>query len=176
MSILGIDYEKCSNCNLCSATCLLFRKDKEQNRINFVFNPKYQCNLCGQCIAICPEDAILYEGLGDAINYEGIKKPETIASYDTIFKFLAANRSIRSYKKKKVPVDLLKKVFEAMSRAPTGDNKRVEKFSILSDRDKIKNLNDAVLEALLSTPEGNERYGLLFRLISRVFHSPVYFD
>ncbi len=176
MSIVGIDYNKCSNCNLCVSTCLLFRKDKDQNKIIYIDNPKYQCNLCGQCIARCPEDAILYEGLGEALTYEGVKKPETIASYDTIFKFLAANRSIRLYKKKNVPPDTLKKVFEAMSRAPTGDNRRIEKFSILSDRNRIKKLNDAVLEALLSNQEGNERYGLLFRLISRRFHSPVYFD
>ncbi|MFX0105521.1 MAG: nitroreductase family protein [Candidatus Hodarchaeota archaeon] len=176
MPILGIDYEKCSNCNLCLTTCLLFRKDREQNKVILVDNPKYQCNLCGQCIARCPEDAILYDGIGEAFTYEGVEKPETIASYDTIYKFLSANRSIRLYKNKKVPSDILKKVFEAMSRAPTADNKRLERFSILSDRDKIKNLNDAVLEALLSDPERNERYGELFRLTSRVFQSPVYFD
>jgi nitroreductase len=175
MSILGIDYEKCSNCNNC-LFCPLFRKDREQNKIVHVDNPKFQCNLCGQCIARCPEDAILYKGLGEALTYDGIKKPETIASYDTIFKFLAANRSIRLYKKKKVPHEMLKKVFEAMSRAPTGDNRRLERFTILSDREKIKKLNDAVLEVLLSNPEGNEKYIFLFQLISRVFYSPVYFD
>ena len=40
----------------------------------------------------------------------------------------------------------------------------------------MKNLNDAVLEALLSDPENNARFGELFRLTSRVFHSPIYFD
>ena len=176
MSILGIDYEKCSNCNICLTACILFRKDRDQNKVILVDNPGFQCNLCGQCIARCPEDAILYDGLGEAFTYEGVKKPETIASYDTIFKFLAANRSTRLYKKKKVPADTLKKVFEAMSRAPTGDNKRLERFSILSDRDRMKNLNDAVLEALLNNPKEKERYGELFRLISRVFHSSIYFD
>ncbi|MFX0000949.1 MAG: nitroreductase family protein [Candidatus Hodarchaeota archaeon] len=176
MSILGIDYEKCSNCNLCLTNCLLFRKDIDQNKIIYVENPKFQCNLCGQCIARCPEDAILYEGIGEAFTFEGVKKPETIASYDTIFKFLASNRSTRLYRKKKVPPDILKKVFEAMSCAPTADNKRLERFSVLSDRDKMKNLNDAVLEAILNNPRENERFGELFRLISRVFHSPIYFD
>ncbi|MFX1553348.1 MAG: nitroreductase family protein [Promethearchaeota archaeon] len=176
MSILGIDYEKCSNCNICVTTCLLFRKDKDQNKVILVDNPRYNCNLCGHCIARCPEDAILYDGIGEAFTYEGVEKPETIASYDTIYKFLSANRSVRLYKKKKVPSDTLKKVFEAMFRAPTGDNKRSERFSILSDRDQIKKMNDAVLETLYANPETNESYGYLFRLISRAFQSPVYFD
>ncbi|MFX0136637.1 MAG: nitroreductase family protein [Candidatus Hodarchaeota archaeon] len=176
MSIIGINYDKCSNCNLCLTTCLLYRKDKDKNKVILVDNPKFQCNLCGQCIARCPEDAILYEGIGEAFTYEGIEKPETITSYDTIYKFLSANRSTRLYKKKKVPPDTLKKVFEAMSRAPTADNKRLERFSILSDQDKMKTLNDAVLEAIYSIPERSERFGELFRLTSRVFQSPVYFD
>lgn len=176
MSILGIDYERCSNCNICLTTCILFRKDRDQNKIIVVDNPNYKCNLCGQCIAKCPEDAIIYEGLGETLSFEGIKKPETIASYDTIYKFLTAHRSVRLYKKKIVPIDTLRKVFDAMSRAPTADNKRSERFSILSDQDKIKTLNDAVLEAILSNPETNKRFEELFRLISRVFQSPIYFD
>lgn len=175
MPIIGIDYEKCNDCNLCYTTCIVFRRDKTQNKIIFN-NSKELCNLCGKCIAKCPQDAIIYEGIGEPYTYEGVNKPETIASYETIYKFLRANRSVRLYKKKKVPTDKIKKVFEAMSHAPTGDNMRSERFSILSERDKIKNLNDAVIEAILSIPEMNERYELIFRLTSRVFHSPVYFD
>ncbi|MBA7616234.1 hypothetical protein ES703_23530 [subsurface metagenome] len=175
MSILGINYEECNNCNMCLTACLLFRRDQEQDKV--VFNdPTEFCNLCGHCIARCPQDAILYEGIGEAYTFEGVEKPETITSYDTIYKFLRANRSIRLYKKKKVSVDILKKVFEAMRHAPTAVNARTERFTILSDRDQIKILNDAVIEELMKHKELQENYGLLFKLLSKVFHSPVYFD
>ena len=175
MSIVGINYEECNNCNLCHTTCILFRRDQEQDKI--VFNdPTDFCNLCGQCIAICPQDAILYEGIGETYSYEDVDKPENIASYDTIYKFLRANRSIRRYRTKKVPNDILKKVFDAMLNAPTAENARTENFTVLSDKEQIKKLNDAVIEELMKQPELKAKYGLLFKLLGKAFNSPVFFD
>ncbi|MFX1570592.1 MAG: nitroreductase family protein [Promethearchaeota archaeon] len=175
MSILGINYEECNNCNICHSACILFRKDQEQDKVIFS-DPANFCNLCGHCIARCPQDAILFEGIGETYTYEGVDKPEEIASYDTIYKFLRANRSIRRYKPKKVPNDSLKMVFDAMMHAPTGDNARTEGFSILSDKEQIKKLNDAVIEELMKQPELKAKYGLLFKLLGRAFYSPVFFD
>jgi len=175
MSILGIDYEKCNDCNICLTSCILFRRDKTKNKVIFEDSTEF-CNLCGHCIARCPQDAILYEGIGETFSYKGVEKPETIASYDLIYKFLRANRSIRLYKKKKVPVDILRKVFEAMRHAPTAVNARTERFKIISDRDQIKKLNDAVIEELMKHKDLEENYGLLFKLLSRVYHSPIFFD
>jgi len=174
MSILGINYEKCSGCNICLTACPLFRRDKDQNKV--VFNSTGSCNLCGHCIARCPEDAILYEDIGEALSYEGINKPEKIASYDTIYKFLRANRSTRLYKKKKVPNDVLKKVFDAMTQAPTSANRRTENFTIISEREEIKKLNDAVNEERLSHPEVYGKYSSIFKFLSKIFYNYLYFD
>ncbi len=175
MSIIGINYEECNNCNLCVTTCMLFRRDQEQDKI--VFNdPTDFCNLCGQCIARCPQDAIIYEGIGEAYSYEDVDKPENIASYDTIYNFLRANRSIRRFKSKEVPNDVLRKVFDAMLHAPTAENARTENFTILSDKEQIKKLNDAVIEELMKQPEVKVKYGMLFKLLGKAFNSPVFFD
>lgn len=175
MPILGIDYEICSNCNICLTTCFYFRKDREKNKV--VYNdPMNLCNLCGHCIGRCPMDAIIYEDMGEAYAYEGIRKPETLISYDTLYKFLRANRSTRLYRKKKVPVEILKKVFEAMTYAPTGSNLRSERFTILSNQEIIKTLSDAVHEELVKDPLINEQYGNIFSRLSKIFRNPVFFD
>ena len=58
MSIIGINYEKCTNCGLCVKECSIkIRRDKEKNRF-YVPNPTIPCFSCGHCIAICPKDAI----------------------------------------------------------------------------------------------------------------------
>jgi len=177
MPILGIDYEKCINCKLCVKECVRrFIEDEETNRV-FFQDPTGTCSLCGHCIAVCPENAILYERFKDEpYTFDGIENPETIASYETIYNSLRANRSIRHYKKDKVPNDVLKKVIDAMQYAPTGANMRSEKYAIISDESKIKALSDAVLEELLSNPGTRTRYEDSFAVRKKIYTSPVYFD
>jgi nitroreductase len=54
---------------------------------------------------------------------------------------LKTKRSVRQYKTKKVPQDLLKKVFEAMRYASSADNRRAWNFSVVSDPSIIKILS-----------------------------------
>lgn len=173
MPIIGIDYDKCINCGACLNACahpdFRFKRDKNQDRILFG-DPKKTCNLCGQCIAQCPENAILYEGMGETVTFDGVKNPEEIVSYEKILKFLIANRSIRQYKKTKVPLEDLNKVIKAMEYAPTGANMRTEQFTIISDQDKIKELSDAVQKEI--SPEFGEQLSSL----EPIFRSPVYYD
>ena len=73
----------------------------EQDKIIFQ-NSKQLCIKCGHCIARCPEDAVLFERMGDSFTFEGVDKPETIISEEPMLSFLKVQRSIRLYKKKKV--------------------------------------------------------------------------
>jgi len=177
MPILGIDYQKCNNCGLCIKLCTtnFFINDKEQDKIIF-HDPKKECSWCGQCIAGCPVDAILYEDMGESFSFEGIKKPETIVKYDTILKSLQANRSIRRYKKERVPIDILKKVFKAMQYAPTSANIRSENFAILSNQEEIKILSDAVQEELLKNPAWKDLCEEELMHLGKEYYSPIYYD
>ena len=178
MGITGIDDEKCISCGTCLTVCRLFSRSKE-NEDKIIFsvpqNP-LDCNLCGQCIAACPEDAILYEGIGDAESFKGVDHPEEIAYYDIVYNLMRANRSIRSYKKDKVPLELLKKVFAAMQMAPTGGNMRLEKFYIVSNREKLSAFSDAIIEELLKDPMMGDRYGKLLPLMRKRYKIPVFLD
>lgn len=175
MSIVGIDYNRCNNCKICSSTCILFRFNQETEKVEYN-DLKDFCNLCGQCIARCPENAILYENLGDINEFQGVSKPEEIITYEKLYDFLRAHRSVRRFRQKEVPNDLLRKVFNAMSYAPTGDNMRSENFVIVSNQEQIKQLNDAVIQELTKDTYMKERYGKLFHLLGKAFHSPIYFD
>ena len=134
------------------------------------------CTKCGQCIAQCPEGAILYEDMGESYVFEGINNPGRIITYEDIFKFLQAHRSIRLYKKEKVPVEILRKVFDAMQYAPTGRNMRSENFAILSDDDAIKNLSDAVMKELRNNELFKNMYEVSFTKYEKEFRSAIYFD
>jgi len=177
MPIIGIDYTRCTNCGLCVRICpRRYSEDKEQEKI--IFNDSFRhCSLCGHCIAICPQEAILYENLGDEpYTFDGIANLPNYIPYEKMYNFLRANRSIRNYKQKKVPEDILQKVIRAMECAPTAANLRGERFMILSDPGQLKALSDAVIEELLKNPSTRSRFAKSFEIRKKIYEYPLYYD
>lgn len=151
MSIVGINYEKCSVCKRCVSDCTrgLFKEDSSGKIIRLADEMK-RCNFCGKCVAICKENAILWEGNweDDVESYPGVENYEYNVSYEKLMQLLRAKRSIRQYKIKKVPQELLKKVFEAMRYASSADNRRAWKFSVISDPSTIKTLSQESIKIM----------------------------
>ncbi len=179
MGIIGINYDLCINCGTCLTICrprLFSRTEEESEKIIFNLPRARACNLCGHCIATCPEDAIFFEGIGESESFKGVDHPEEIADYNIVYKILRANRSTRSYKQDKVPEELLRKVFKAMEMAPTGGNMRLEKFTLLSDQEQLKALSDAIMEELLKDPLTKEVYINWFNRMKKEYNVPVFMD
>lgn len=142
MSIIGIDKDNCTNCKQCIRECgrgYFYLSDEGQ----VLFNNTVGCNICGHCIAICPENAIITKDLEDV---ESIDPGEIIVESEQLFKLIRSKRSIRRYKSKKVPKELIDKVFEAMRYAPSASNARAWRYVILSDPEKIQLLSDEIVK------------------------------
>lgn len=177
MPILGIDYEKCTECGTCKTICRfgLFGRSEERERAVFR-DLKRQCIICGHCVAACPEGAITYENMGEPYSFEGVEKPEAIISYESILNFTKALRSIRHYKRKKVPAEVLKKVLAAMQFAPTGHNSRSENYLVLSDEERMKTLSDAIQKELLGNLGMRSTFSDIFAIYDKKYKIPMYFD
>lgn len=177
MPIIGIDYNKCTNCGLCIKECRRrFSKNEEVDRVEFE-DSTGSCMQCGHCIVICPQDAILYDDLGDEPFYfDGINNLADYIPYERIINFLRAIRSTRFYKKEKVPKDIIKKVIRAMEYAPTGANVRSEKIAVISDKERLRKLSEAVLNTLLEHPANRSRFEASFEIRKKYYEYPVYFD
>jgi nitroreductase/NAD-dependent dihydropyrimidine dehydrogenase PreA subunit len=146
MSIIGINRDKCSNCKQCIQECGRgYFSVGEDSQVLFNDN-SITCNICGHCIAICPEDAILTENLNDDETITRIDSAEKLVDSEKLLKFLRAKRSIRRYKSKKVPKELIEKVFDTMRYAPSAGNARAWRYLILSDPEKIMKLNDEIVK------------------------------
>jgi nitroreductase/NAD-dependent dihydropyrimidine dehydrogenase PreA subunit len=121
MSIVGINYEKCSGCKRCITDCTrgLFKEDSSGKVIRLADKMKI-CNFCGKCVAICKENAILWEGSweDDVESYPGVKNYEENVSYEQLMQLL-----------------------KAMRYAPSADTRRAWKFSVVSDPSLIKTLS-----------------------------------
>ena len=146
MPIKGIDMKRCSLCQECINECVRrnFKKSREKEQI--IFDSSQGCILCGHCIAVCPEDAIIYEDMkGKALNFE---EPSEIMSYEAIYELMRAKRTIRQYKNTKVPREIIEKVMNCMRYAATALNKRTLKCLIISDDQKINELIDTIIDAI----------------------------
>ncbi|MFX1279110.1 MAG: nitroreductase family protein [Promethearchaeota archaeon] len=145
MSIEGIDQELCSKCKICFKVCdrRYFREDISGKII--YENTTNNCIFCGHCIAACPEDAIKrsFNWKNDVEEYSDL-----MVSYEKTIQLLRMNRSTRNYKQKKVPKELIDKVFNAMRYAPSAGNARLWKYKVLSDPDKIAELGDIISQTM----------------------------
>ena len=146
MPILGINLENCTHCRDCINICVRrnYRLDEERNQV--YFDDSRGCILCGHCIAVCPENAIIYEDMkGKALKFE---EPSEVISYEAIYELMRAKRTIRQYKNKKVPREIIEKIMDCMRYAATARNKRTLKCLIISDDQKINELIDTIIDAI----------------------------
>jgi len=154
MPIIGIDYEKCNNCQICVDACYggtgCLKLDTEQNKIIFD-DPKNLCYSCGYCVSRCSAEAILYVDMGEMQAFGEAQDPSTLISYETLHKFMSSKRSMRGFKNKKISRNEMKKVLNSIKYAPTGANIRTLRCTIISDDEKIKKLSEAIMDIIISS-------------------------
>jgi nitroreductase/NAD-dependent dihydropyrimidine dehydrogenase PreA subunit len=150
MPIIGIDIAKCSNCKSCINECVFSNFSVDENNEEVIFDATQGCILCGHCIIVCPENAIVYKDMKDeVVPFESVQEPSSLVSYEKMHKLMRAKRSIRQYKKKKVPKEVIKKVLESMRYAPTGVNIRNLKCTIISDEKVIDRLSNLITDVVI---------------------------
>jgi len=134
-----VDHELCDLCALCENICGRAIYTESEGRMNYA--PGEKCIDCGQCIAICPRDALVHE--------DGTVPPLTdrdaLPAADDVLHFFRARRSTRRFKKDVPPRELLEKLIDAVRYAPTGTNRQAVKLSIVTDQDLIDRLRTAIM-------------------------------
>ncbi len=157
MVILGINLEKCSHCQACLRDCPTRNFSLDENQEKVIFDNS-RCILCGHCIGVCPENAIIYDNLeNEALEHKGGKDHSELISYSLLHQLMRSKRSIRQYKSDRVPEESIKKVINSMRDAPTGGNMRNLKCLIFSGKEKIKQLANAIID-VLESPDTRTRF------------------
>jgi NAD-dependent dihydropyrimidine dehydrogenase PreA subunit/nitroreductase len=155
-----INNEKCNGCKICTDICHEHCMYIEDNLITIRYN---QCSTCGQCVAICPRQALSW----DNVQPTAFNK-ELLPSDKQVDELLKERRTVRDFSDRKIDKILLGEIINYGIYAPANSfDFRV----IIVDDDEIKALIDKILMQVTLRIYNLIRYSILQK-ISRLI-SPV---
>ena len=132
-----INVESCDKCSLCIAVCpyKIFEKDKSGQ---IVLSPDRidLCVKCGHCMAICKTKSVIVEGLSYEKHF--YERRESNIGSDDFLNFVADRRSIRNFKNKAVPKEILRKIIDATSFAPYGVSPKNVVITVVQNKEIIE--------------------------------------
>lgn len=141
MNIL-IATESCIKCGKCVQVCPIFVFTQEKKSVPVVASPD-NCFGCGHCVDACPTVSVIHE----------LFPPEKVhvidydkrASADSLMLLLKSRRSNRVLKKEAVPDELIDKIIEAASVAPTATNSQLVNYTVVTNKDVLHKISDITL-------------------------------
>ena len=144
---IEIDHQTCDKEGLCVQVCAegVFEKEDKKSVPN-VAHPE-RCFFCGQCVAVCPGDAITHHGLKMA-NFLP-HTAEMDIKPDALQGFLRMRRSVRNYNQKRpVRRETVEKLIDAARYAPTGSNAQSLEHIVINSRETMDKLASLCVDLL----------------------------
>jgi nitroreductase/ferredoxin len=162
MGKMAIDKEKCTSCGLCIENCpgktWEFGED-EYPRMKE--SPEVGCMSCYNCMAACPVDAVsiveaycvtggFWATDSHPLEHRMPLEPKDADGnpdrWNSVERLVYERRSVRNYKADPVPESLIWRVIEAGRFAPSAGNCQPWKFTVITDKTLIKELEKAIVE------------------------------
>ncbi len=150
--VMKVDPEKCSSCGLCLQNCCFKCWEMDEDK-----HPKMKegtlCFSCFNCMVACPKDAIsivrpfeVQGGFFDTgfppvkMPLQPLDKDGNPDEWNLVERTILERRSVRNFKKDPVPDHLIRRVLEAGRFAPSGGNHQPWKFTVVTDKAFIDQL------------------------------------
>lgn len=133
---IKMDALLCKTCKVCVSICpnSVFAESNGQVVVND--ERKGICIACGQCMAACTTKAISVEGLDyDRDFFEFSDSTESSGGFNHL---IQSRRSVRSFRDKAVPVEMLEQIADAIRYAPPAFPPIKTELTMVSDPELIK--------------------------------------
>lgn len=133
----SINHETCKECYLCMEVCpckLLSRS--ETGEVYFLPEKVSICIKCGQCMAICTTKSIQIESL--SYENELYDLPENKVDFTEYINFIANRRSVRNFKDKEVPKEVIEKIISSLDYPPYGAAPQDVHITVVNNRQIIE--------------------------------------
>lgn len=159
---LSVDYEKCNQDGLCSLVCPAKIIEMQDQGPVAIDGAGEMCIQCGHCVAVCPEAALFLDFLDPESCLQVDDK--LLLSVDHVEHFLRSRRSIRTYRQKPVPKDVLEKVLTIASSAPTGSNRQPVKWMVIYEKDRVQEVAGHVIDWMRSVLVNHPQQAEMFNM------------
>jgi ferredoxin len=170
MANITIERERCSGCRRCVEVCpsALYRMVEKKAQVKG--GGVRDCIMCGQCIAVCPEDAIAIPELAQT-SFEPLgERGDAETGLAALF---GERRSVRAYKKDDVPRELVERALALGAMAPVSLPPWTVQVTAVLGREKIKPLAD-IIAASMAEMVGMERSFVGRFFMRRAIGAPRY--
>jgi len=146
---IKVNQEKCNGCKACVEMCSVTHVYTFEDKKAKAISPS-RCWECGQCVAVCPVDAITHSSfvIEDCPIIE-----RSDDALEKLVGFVRERRSIRVYKDKRVEREKVEALINTARWAPTGGNHQAVSWLAVDDPKTISLLSSATLETLLKGAE-----------------------
>lgn len=126
--VVNINKDKCTGCGLCAKICAAHNIEIKNGKAKTKFD---HCIMCGQCTAVCPKEAVKISGY----DKEPIQQNKfTRLNPDEVLEVIRFRRTIRQFKKKEIPHNVLEQILEAGRLTHTAKNMQDVSFVVLDKK------------------------------------------
>ena len=141
-----INYSQCNHCGLCVNVCKDLTLIIKDEKVIINSKPLFGCIGCGQCVAICPNDAISLNGRTLTMeDFIQLPPKEQRADYQSLYPLLLSRRSVRDFKEKEIPEDIVNEILKCSSTAPMGIPPSDVEVLVINGKDKVKKFSADVI-------------------------------
>jgi len=136
-SLNRVDQQLCKQCKLCIEVCPVNLLGVDAaGQVNFIAEREHLCLECGQCMAVCATEAVKIGKYTYAENFT--KLPRQHINSEQFTALIAGRRSVRNYKQRPVPRELIRQAISSTDYAPYGAEPDKVEITVIHDRQVIE--------------------------------------